>query len=540
MKYKVILFFIILVAFALRFWQLGVVPFGITHDELGYVYNAYSISQTGRNVFGELLPFLTWVNQGGWPFLPVPIYLSAPFFWLFGLSATTGRMLPALLGVLDVILLFILVRKLFNNISLALLSAVFLSISPWHLHFSRSAYDPNYSVFFYLLAITSFLYEITKKRFPIITSFCLLLAIFSYRATTLLLPPIFIVLLWYGIRQLKMSKKQIFGFSIGILFVFLSLFIVISLNGKKYIAETLPDQKKIQEDIDIQIREAKGPLIIRRIFLNKPMYMIGKWRENYLNAYSPQFLFLYTEGSGIYSIWSRGRIYFIDIIFIIVGVFYLFKVNKSSTSFFISLLLIGGLPGMIGGEPYSARNFFLSVIFPVFSAGGVLLFLTSPLLKQWRKPLLIIIVLAYMYAFSSYLFDYYERYAFYGAESWAKSLKDISQIVGENKERYSKVIVGTASFGDFMQYAFYTKLDPTFVQQVWRKNDNNKQAFSFKNVTFTNECFEDKNGNLSQFQYKTPVLYIVHNNCNKNVPANNIIRDYFGNPIWKIYIIEKK
>lgn len=540
MNYKVVLFLIILIASVLRFWQLGIVPFGITHDELGYVYNAYSISQTGRNVFGEFFPFLTWINQTGWPFLPVPIYLSAPFFWIFDVSTTTGRLPAAILGVLDVFLLFLLVRKIFNNMSLALLSAFFLSISPWHLHFSRSAYDPNYSVFFYLLAITAFLYEVHKKGFPLITSFCFLLAIFSYRATTILFLPLVAVLLWYGVRQLKMTKKQTPAFLIGVLFVLLSLFFVFFQNGRRYIAESLPNETKIQEDIDTQIREAQGPLFLRRVFLNKPSYVINKWRENYVNSYSPQFLFLYTEGSSIYSIWSRGRIFFIDIFFILLGILYLYRTSKRGAILFISFLLIGGLPGMFGGAPYSARNFFLSVIFPVFSAGGVLYVITHSFFKKWQKIAICVVVLLYIYAFSSYLFDYYGRYAFYGSESWAKSLKDVSRVIEENRQKYDKIIVATASFGDFMQYAFYAKLHPSFVQQAWNKRDDAAQAYSFENVLFTKDCLEDKNGSLQNFRDNERVLYIVHSNCNKNIPTNNIIRDYFGNPIWKIYIIEKK
>ncbi len=78
LKRHLVLFLILLLAIVLRFWQLGDVPYGVTHDEMGYIYNAYSISQTGKNVFSESFPFLTWMNMQGWPFLPLPIYLSVP------------------------------------------------------------------------------------------------------------------------------------------------------------------------------------------------------------------------------------------------------------------------------------------------------------------------------------------------------------------------------------------------------------------------------------------------------------------------------
>lgn len=538
--YKVVLFLIVLLAAVLRFWQLGIVPFGVTHDELGYIYNAYSIAKTGENVFGEFLPFLTWIHEGGWPFLPVPIYLSAPFFWIFDLSATTGRLPAAILGIFDIVLLFSLVKYIFNKTSLALLSAFFLAISPWHLHFSRSAYDPNFSIFFYLLAIVFFFYEVKVKKVPIVTSFCFLIAIFSYRATTVLFLPLVGVSLWYGVKVVKMKKNQIMVFLFGVSAVLLSLFFVVAQNGTKYLAETLPDEKKMQEEIDGQIREAQGPLFVRRLFLNKPTYIINKWRENYLNAYSPQFLFLYTEPSGIYSIWSRGRIYFLDVVFIILGVAYLYKVYKKGALFLTLLLLIGGLPGMFGGPPYSSRNFFLSVIFPVFSAGGILFVVTHPFLRKWRMITVSLLAISYTYIFGSYLFDYYGRYAFQGAESWAKSLKDVSFLIAQNKKNYDQTVVATASFGDLMQYAFYAKLHPSEVQLAWSQRNDNAQTYTIGNVVFTSSCLEDKRGDLKPFQGKVRVLYIAHDNCQKQVIPKLRIKDYFGNTVWKIYPIIQK
>ncbi len=79
-KSVVIMVLILFLASFLRLWQLGVVPFGMTHDELGYSYNAYSIAQTGKNVFGEKLPLLTWVAKGD-AFLPTTMYLTVPFFF---------------------------------------------------------------------------------------------------------------------------------------------------------------------------------------------------------------------------------------------------------------------------------------------------------------------------------------------------------------------------------------------------------------------------------------------------------------------------
>lgn len=540
-KKYLLLLTILICAALLRFWQLGIVPVGVTHDELGYIYNSYSIAKTGRNVFGEFLPFLTWLNIGGFPFLPVPIYFSIPFFWLFGLSATVGRLPSAILGTLDVFLLYILVKQIFKKTSLALLSALFLAISPWHLHLSRSAYDPNFALFFYLLGIVIFIYEVRSKKLPIFSVVAMFFAIFSYRGMNPIFPVLITALVWYGISFLNMSRKQLVVFFISVGFVVLSIVSVVLINGRAYAAEArIWDDPKIQENIDTQIREAQGSLFVRRLFLNKPMYVVNKLRENYIRAYSPEFLSLYTEPSKIYSIWSRGRIYFLDLFFIILGVVYLFKINKNSASFIILLTLISGFPGALGGFPYSARNFFLSAILPIFSAAGVLFLMYNSFLRKLKIVVIAVIVLSYAYLLGSYLFDYYGRYAFYGGEAWAKSLKDISSLITENKKKYDKIIIGQASFGDFIQYAFYSKISPLDVQNAWRQRIKDKNpSFSFSNVVFTTPCFDNKKEMLSSFNKFKSVLYIVHQGCVNYATPSALIKDYPGNTVWKIYDINK-
>lgn len=512
----------------LRFWQLGEVPVGVTHDELGYIYNAYSIAQTSKNVFGETLPFITWMVAGGFPFLPVPIYLAAPVFWILPISAFAGRFLAALLGTIDIVLLYILVRQIFQHKPLALLSAIFLAISPWHIHFSRSAYDTNFSFFFFLLGIVLFLYEIKKGSKPIFSLSAFLLAIFSYRGMNIFFPALVLVLLLYGMKLIKMKRIQLITFLAGTCLIIFILLAVFFKYGTAYTAEAnIFNNPKMQEDIDTQIREAKGPLWFRRLFLNKPMYIVDTLRDNYIRAFSPEFLFLYTEPSKIYTIWTRGRIYFLDAIFIVLGIVFLLKNHKKGAYTVIAFLLLSALPGMLGGMPYSARNLFMAAFLPILSAAGVLFFVKNQLSKGVKSLLIVVIILGYSYSVGSYLFDYYGRYAHYGAEPWNKSLKDVSfSILDDNQHEHAHV--GTTSFGDFLQYAFYAQIHPTEVQDVWKMSNESIKGkiFSYKNVTFYPSCVDSI--------AKTD-LYIVHAECNKDATPSSFIRDYQGNTVWKVY-----
>ncbi|MBI2442989.1 MAG: glycosyltransferase family 39 protein [Candidatus Levybacteria bacterium] len=538
-KHTILLVLILSLAAALRLYQLGNIPLGVTHDELGYIYNAYAISQTGSNVFGERFPFLTWMVRDGFPFLPVPIYFSAPFFFFLPLSAFAGRLPAALLGVGDVFLLFLIVKKLFRSDKLALLSGFFLAISPWHLHFSRSAYDPNFALFFYLLAIASFLHEAERKKMPFVSSLSFLFAIFSYRGMSAVFVPLAIILIYYTAVKYRMSKKSLGISIVSICIVTASfLFVVLSL-GSSYTQEALFfNDPKIQEAVDKEIREAKGPLWVRRLFLNKPAYIVSKLRENYLRSYSPEFLFLHTEPHKIYSIWSRGRIYFIDIIFIALGIFFLYKLNKRASLIVFSFLLIGGLPGLLGGSPYSARNFFISSSLPILSAGGVIcLFLISKR-RQMRYVVGVIIIFLYSYSFGSYLFDYYERYSYQFAESWAKSLKDVSFLIQSRGSTYDTVIVANTTFGDVVQYAFYAGIPVETVQTSWRKRGLSSQGgdiFKIRNVVFQPNCERVQNLEARFNALRRTQLLFMHDDCDKKTDPLMKVQDYYGNTVWKVY-----
>lgn len=530
-----ILSVVILIGAFLRFWQLGQVPFGATLDEMGYIYNAYSISQTGKNVFGQSFPLFTWMVPGGFPFMPIPIYLSAPLFWILNLSLTTGRLLPAFFGTVDLLLVYILVKQLFQKSSLALLASLFLAISPWHLHFSRSAYDINYALFFYLSGIVIFLWENKKKKLPIISVISFLLAIFSYRGMSIIAIPLFAILFWYASRVLRSNRRQLIGFVVGVFIIGACFFSVILLYKSSYTAEgiALFNNPKMSDDINRFSREARGPLILKRIFFNKPTYIINTFRENYVKSMSFEFLFLFGEGNAIYSIWSRGKMYFVDLFFVILGIGYLYSLRKKEMVFITLLLLIGALPGGIGGFPISARNFFQSALFPIFSASGVIFLIDKVDLKILKYFSTIFIAILYIYAFSSYLFDYYERYAYQQAEAWGKSFKDMSAIIIEGKDKYQKILIGPTTHGDFIQLAFYSKLKSKEVQEAWKYSDKKHEGpFTYENITFLPLCSITE----KTVQEKS-TMYITRGSCNEEATPSAYINDFWQNPVWKIYAL---
>lgn len=530
---------ILCIAAALRLYQLGTVPHGFTHDEMGYVYNSYSIATTGSNVFGERLPLMTWMVQGGFPFMPVPTYLMAPLYWVFPATPFVARLGYALLGIGSVYLLYVLARKLYDSEYIALVSAFILSISPWHLQFTRSAYDPTVSVFFYLLAITLLVYAGKRTSYIGASVVSLTLAVYSYRGMSMIYLPLSILSLWYIVKTKKtlVNTSWVRMVVAGVTIITVLYIGTVLHYGSRYTAEaaSLFTDTSMQQFLDTQIRDATGPLQIRRVFLNKPVFIVSKMIENYVRVFSPEYLLLYSEPSQIYSLWMRGRILFIDGIMLIIGFTAMWAGSKHrrQAMFLSGMVAVSAIPAALGGMPYSARALFLVVPFAIATGYGIVRVVTYPPSRLLRGAVVASIALIYLYSTAHYLFDYYGRYAHTKAEHWAKSIRDVTTVAQQRTDGAS-VTVGPATFGDVVLYAFHAGIGPRDIQAAWNGREitaDGADTYSVGAATFVGTCDGVQTGD---------VLIIAREPCMNDATPSSVIADYYANPIWRVFEQKKE
>ncbi len=131
---------VLLLAAALRLYDLSGVPTELSADELEFYNSAASFATTGHDVDGERHLFLFSENPGRNP----PIYSISeyPFAVLLGPSPFSLRLAAALYGVLTVWPLFLLVRQMTQREDVAVLAALFAAVAPILVHFSRIAWQP--------------------------------------------------------------------------------------------------------------------------------------------------------------------------------------------------------------------------------------------------------------------------------------------------------------------------------------------------------------------------------------------------------------
>ena len=122
-----------------RLISLGSNPLGFFCNEASIGYNAYSIFTTGRDEFGVVFPL--FYRAFGEFKNPVELYSTIPSIAIFGLTQFATRLPSAIYGTLAILAIYFLSTELFYTHRykkiIALLSALFLAISPWGIQMSR-------------------------------------------------------------------------------------------------------------------------------------------------------------------------------------------------------------------------------------------------------------------------------------------------------------------------------------------------------------------------------------------------------------------
>lgn len=131
-KELILLALITLVAAFLRLYEIDEIPFGLCAD------TAYKGVAASRILRGEY-PIFFAENWGGVE--PMYMYILAVFLRVFGSTSLILKVASAVIGIATVPLLYLLVRELMNSPAVALLASSFLTVSYWHLTFSRLGWE---------------------------------------------------------------------------------------------------------------------------------------------------------------------------------------------------------------------------------------------------------------------------------------------------------------------------------------------------------------------------------------------------------------
>jgi 4-amino-4-deoxy-L-arabinose transferase-like glycosyltransferase len=526
---------IFIVAFFIRVNQLGTIPPGMTDDEIRLVYSAYSLWHTGRDVTGHtFLPFSFVLNN--FSFNPVAVYAAAPFVGLLGLSPLTARLPFALAGLGVVFLTYLLTKRITENRMIALLSAVFLAFNVWAIQLSRMAYEAVFAQVFYLWGTYVFMCDWKKhpSRTVLFSMVLFFLAFNSYNATKILLIPVVLILCWVRRKGLFKSKK-LAGIVVTGVLISLAVFIYFSVTQGAGIhggdITIFQNSSAASTDVNNVRRVSSAPVLLSYIFHNKPAYFARVFFVHYLNAFSPDFLFLHQEASGIFSLWSRGNLYLIELPFLLFGLFFVWKNHRKYVWFVIAMLAVAPLPAAVGPEPftYATRAAFMLPWLAVLTGAGVWYGLSGIPQILLRRAAISVVVMLYVYAVAGYFVQYYFEWPRAGAKYFSKDIKDIVQYI-LNAHGNRKFFVSNVNDTLLLQYAFYANVDPRLVQ---RSFGSPHPSLTVRPVTVLPECLHT--GGYDPRSYlDADTVYFTNPICHTQKPDDSIFLPD-GTRAWNIY-----
>ncbi len=467
MKKYVWLFLIVLLAAALRFWHVTQVPPALNSDEVAIGYNAYSILKTGRDEYGARLP-LTFRSFDDYK-MPMYVYMVSGSMKLFGYGDFAVRFPSALFGTLTVFVTYFLVKELFKRWdareSIALFSALFLSISPWSLQFSRSGYEANVAVFFIVLGVYLFLKGLSRGWLMTASSISLSLAVWTYLTPRIFVP--FLVLglaLIYGKALWKIKYAAAVAIVVAAAILWPIARMSLSPEGQMRAAgvSAFNNAADLAKSADRTLRDQSAGMKYFTVFDNRRLTYAVTFLRGYFEHFDPTFLFL-DKSIEKYRAPDVGLLYVFELPLLLAGSYVLVRKWSPASAVIFWWVAIAPIAAAFTLQlPHPVRTLVFLPTFQIISAAGVVL-----CIHQLKKRTSVI---RYMLGFTGifivlvsvayYLHQYYVVLPVEDAPYWYVGRKEMTQELTRVKSEYDAIYVSNSLDFPYVFYLYYSHTDP--------------------------------------------------------------------------------
>lgn len=479
---QIVLFVIVFIAIILRFYQLGSNPPSLDWDEASIGYNAYSILKTGADEYGNKLPLSFRSFDDYKP--PVYIYLTVPSVALFGLNEFSVRFPAAVMGVIAVVAVYFLVKELFQSWGkekrewIALCSSLFLAVAPWHLQFSRAAFEGNIGICFLILALLFFFKGMSRGTYFFLFALCLVLSFYSYHSFRLVDPIILVILSILFYKEIRENLRY-FGISAALVIlcclpVFFSFFHPQGTGARLSMVTIFSDPELLQFSAQKEIAAKENHDVIGQLIYNRRFVFFPTMLKGYIDHFNFDFLFLHGDGGVQHHAYNMGMLYLWDFPFILIGIFLLLKHVDKKILLLLLLFLLAPLPAAITtGTPHPVRAIAMIPALQIFTAVGfVMTYFYLQRNKQFGKASIFILVITLVCNIVYYLHSYYLvtpiKYGYF----WQFGNKQAVMYASAHENEYNHIIMTYAYDQPYIYYLFYNKVSPAWYQAHWNYSGN--------------------------------------------------------------------
>jgi 4-amino-4-deoxy-L-arabinose transferase-like glycosyltransferase len=492
-KYSFLLVVILVLASFLRFWRLGSYP-ALNADEAAIGYNAFSLLETGKDEHGNYWPLHFQSFNDYKPGLY--FYLVLPFVKLFGLNVWSVRIPGALIGVASVYLIFLLVNELFaeqekarlagRKLRFSLIAALFLSISPWHIHFSRGGWEVNVATFFMLAGAILFLKGLRKPAFFYLSSLAFALSLYTYHAARVVSPVLVLGLIAIYRRRVKFRYLYFAGILAAVALLPLvrdvyRLDVFSRASGVGIFADPGPVNRVNEQRGEHIVFDSLNAKLLHNRLVNYGLSFLDNWASHYHG------LFLFLSGDDIErnKVPETGQMYISDIIWVVIGLWGLIRGGSSFGLFVLFWLVIAPLASSLTFQsPNALRSQNMVIPLVIVSAWG----LDNSI--EWGKRLFrkkhllaiyfLVLATVILWGFARYTHMYWSHMSKEYPYSSQYGVNELVSFVQKNQGKYRNIVVTTRYDQPYILFLFYMKYPPLVFQAD--HNITAKDAFGFSTV----------------------------------------------------------
>jgi 4-amino-4-deoxy-L-arabinose transferase-like glycosyltransferase len=400
-------------ATALYTTRLGTAPRYLARDEIGFGRQAYTFATTGKDLDGNAVPLFFGEPAYHVGRDPLLIYATAALLKVFPLSDVMVRLPNALVGVLDIVLMFFVARRIFKSDALGFVASALLALTPAHFIHSRLAVSlllPLPFTLLWLWCLAGFLdagNETTARRRLAAGAIWLGLAVYGYLASVMLMPVYLLCSAWVALAaSTRDSMKRGVVLAIGFIVPIVPL-----------VAWELVHPTRFHEMIAIYHPYAPqfGPLQGVREMLS--YFSLSVRSYTYWVNLSPSLLFFDGDASLINSTRLSGVFLWPFALFFFAGVCQILTARRSRFSLVLLIgLLTAPLPQVLTVDVGIRRSLVLVVFGVLIGTYGVEYLLSSSrrtIVRLAAIAALVVLPFSFKHFYADYVGDYQNRAAYW-------------------------------------------------------------------------------------------------------------------------------
>lgn len=518
-KSNLIIGLVLLLALFLRSYHLDSYP-PLNPDEAAIGYNAFSLIQTGLDEHGTPFPlhFKSFgdFKPGGY------FYLVLPFVKFLGLNTLSVRLPNLILSILSIFYLYLIVKELSKSTKLATISALILSINPWHIHFSRGGWESSAALAFIIIGTY---YFIKQKYYFFILSF--VFSLYIYHSARIFAPLLGLSLLFTHKEYFISHKTNLVKLillatiiSLPVLFSFINNGGTTRFGGVGITA----DQGPLWRSNEL-LNQHQPFALTDRIIHNKRILYLFSWIQKYTSHFDLNFLFLRGDDVPRSKIPNFGQFYLLELPLLLYGLYLL--IHKSSFKKFRSIILLWILIAPIASSltfqaPSALRALPLSIPFVI---------LIAICLYQIRSKIFILVIsIIYIFSLIFYFYSYHFQYQKIYSTSWGYGFDQIVPIINSQKNIYSHIYFTDKYDQPYILYLFFTKYPPQNIHSQIKLSPPDQYGFS------TVKTIDNINFEKIKWDSIPPNSFVI--TSDEPIPIDpKIILDFpNGSKAFKIYI----